>query len=58
MTVTVAMFEDSLTHIGEQLHALDLDIDIWTIDKDGNFHIKGTLVPPEEVSIDYVWLGN
>ena len=56
MTVTVAMFEDSLTHIGERLHALDLDIDIWTIDKDGNFHIAGTTVPPEEVSVDYVWL--
>ena len=56
MTVTLAMFEDSLTHIGKQLHALDLDIDIWTIDKDGNFHISGTAVPPEKVRVDYVWL--
>ena len=56
MTVTLAMFEDSLTHIGKRLHALDLDIDTWTIDKDGNFHISGTAVPPEKVSVDYVWL--
>ena len=56
MTVTVAMFEDSLTHIRERLYALNLDIDIWTIDKDGNFLIAGTNVPPEEVSVDYVWL--
>ena len=56
MSVTVAMFKDSLAHIEERLHALNLDIDIWTIDNDGNFCITGATVPPEEVSVDYVWL--
>lgn len=56
MTVTVAMYEKSLDHIGERLNALDLDIDVVTFDEHGRFSIDGEKIPPDDVDIDYFWL--
>ena len=56
MTITVAMHQANLDHIGSQLDALGLDLRILPWDDDG-FDIDGRKVPPSEVEADYVWLG-
>lgn len=56
MPVTVAMYEDSLAHIGERLNALDLDVDIVTFNQHGQFSIGNKDIPPEDVAVDYFWL--
>jgi phosphoglycerate dehydrogenase-like enzyme len=53
MTVRLAMYENSLAHIGEQLHPLGLDLEILTFNKDGKFH--GGNVPASEIEADYLW---
>jgi phosphoglycerate dehydrogenase-like enzyme len=58
MTVTLAMHQQSLDHIGERLQDLKLDVDIVTFDASGRFVIGGTEVAPEEVDVDYVWLSS
>lgn len=57
MTVTVALFDAARERLAARLDAIDLDIDIRTFDKDGNFNIDGAKVPAAEVEIDYLWLG-
>lgn len=56
MTVTLALYDKSLDHIGTRLHALGLDLDITTFSKDGTFHRQGATLTPGEVSVDYMWL--
>ncbi len=56
MTVTVAMYQQSLDHIGERLNALGLDLSVVTFDDDGQFSIGGNTVPPADVAVDYFWL--
>lgn len=56
MPVTVAMYEDSLAHIGERLNALDLDIDVVTFNQHGQFSIGNKDIRPEDVAVDYFWL--
>ncbi len=58
MTVSVAMHEKSLEHIGERLEALGLDIDVVTFGKGGQFQVGGASVPPAEVDVDYFWLSS
>jgi phosphoglycerate dehydrogenase-like enzyme len=58
MTVTVAMHENSLAHIGARLDALRLDIRVLPFTADGVFRIDGRPVPPAEVAADYVWLSS
>lgn len=57
MTVTVALFDAARERLAARLDALDLDIELRTFDKDGNFNIGGTKVPAAEVEVDYLWLG-
>lgn len=56
MTVSVAMHERSLEHIGERLGALGLDLDVLAFGADGQFRVQGAKVPPSEVDVDYFWL--
>ena len=56
MAVSVAMYEGSHTHICGRLDPLDLDIEMMTFNKDGNFLVDGKVVPPENVEVDYLWL--
>lgn len=56
MTAIVAMHQKSWDHIGEQLQALGLDIDVVTFNDDGQFLIDGRTTSPSEVNIDYLWL--
>lgn len=56
MTVTLAMYDKSLEHIGKRLDALGLNLAITTFSKDGKFLRGGTKVSPGEVSVDYMWL--
>ena len=56
MTVTVAMYEKSLDHIGERLRALNLDIAVVTFNRHGQFLIDGKEVPPSDIAVDYFWL--
>lgn len=58
MTVSVAMHEKSLEHIGERLRALGLDLEILTFAADGNFRVNGASVPPAELDVDYFWLSS
>jgi len=53
MTVRLAMYEESLKHIGERLDALGLDLEIITFDRDGKFH-NGT-TSASEIEADYLW---
>ena len=56
MTISLAMYDKSLAHIGKRLDALGLDVEISTFSKDGTFQHKGRRVAPAEVSVDYMWL--
>lgn len=56
MTATVAMHELSYAHIKDQLDALDLDIEIITLNKDGVYEQRSTLVEPHDMEVDYLWL--
>lgn len=56
MTVTVAMFEDAVAHIGPRLEALGLDIEVVPFNGDGMYVVDGRPKPPSEVSVDYLWL--
>jgi phosphoglycerate dehydrogenase-like enzyme len=56
MSVSVAMYDKSLTKIGERLKALELDIRLLTFDEAGRLWDDGAEVSPEETEIDYVWL--
>lgn len=56
MTITVAMYEKSLAHIGDRLDALGLDISVVTFNQAGRFEIDGREVAPDEVAVDYMWL--
>ena len=58
MTVTVAMHEKSLEHIGDRLRALGLDLNVLTFGSDGQFRVGGGTVPPAEVDVDYFWLSS
>jgi len=58
MSVTVAMYEKSLTHIGARLDALGLDIKVLPFDKEGVFHIDGKAVQAADVDVDYFWLSS
>lgn len=57
MTVTVALFDAARERLAARLDALDLDIELRTFDKDGNFNIGGAKMPAGEVEVDYLWLG-
>ncbi len=56
MTAIVAMHQKSWNHIGKQLQALGLDIDVVTFNDDGQFLIDGRTTSPSKVNIDYLWL--
>lgn len=58
MTVTVAMSETALKHIGERLDALGLDIVVRAFDADGRLHFDGATKSPADVDVDYLWLTN
>jgi phosphoglycerate dehydrogenase-like enzyme len=58
MSVTLAMYEKSYEHVGEQLDALALDINVITFDRDGVFTIDGSTVAPGDVDVDYFWLSS
>jgi phosphoglycerate dehydrogenase-like enzyme len=56
MSVTVAMYDKSLQHIGARLDALNLDITVQTFGQDGKFTLDGVAVAPADLDIDYFWL--
>ncbi len=56
MPVTVAMYEKSFDYIGKKLAALDLDVSVLIFNRDGQFLIDGTPTPPDDISVDYLWL--
>ena len=56
MSVTVAMYDKSLQHIGARLDALNLDITVHTFGQDGKFMVDGVAVAPADLDIDYFWL--
>lgn len=56
MTLTLAMYDKALEHIGPRLGALGLDLKISTFSKDGKFLVNGAKVSPGDVSLDYMWL--
>jgi phosphoglycerate dehydrogenase-like enzyme len=56
MSVTVAMYDKSLEHIGARLDALGLDIKVLPFGKDGQFQINGATVSPSDIDVDYMWL--
>lgn len=58
MTVTVAMYDKSLAHIGPRLDKLGLDIRVITFDKSGTYTIGGKAVEPRDVTVDYMWLNS
>jgi len=58
MPITVAMYEKSLEHIEERLHALGLDLEIVTFDKTGQYLVGGLETDPADVSVDYLWLSS
>ncbi len=58
MAVSLLMYDKALARIGGRLAALNLDLDIATFDKSGRVSIGGKTRPPEEVSVDYVWLSS
>jgi phosphoglycerate dehydrogenase-like enzyme len=58
MTATVAMYDGSYDHIGAQLNALGLDIEVITFDKEAQFNIGGKKVPASEVEADYLWFSS
>ncbi|MGD9805140.1 MAG: D-2-hydroxyacid dehydrogenase [Hyphomicrobiaceae bacterium] len=58
MPVTLLMYDKALARIGERLRALNLDLDIATFDKTGHVTMGGKSLPPQEVSVDYVWLSS
>lgn len=58
MSITVAMHEKSLAHIGQRLDALGLDLSVVTFDSGGMFSIGARSVPAAEVSADYMWLSS
>lgn len=56
MTVTVGLFDATWERLRERIEALGLDIAVRTFDRDGNFDVDGTIVPPSEVDLGYLWL--
>ena len=56
MSITVAMYDKSLQHIGARLDALKLDITVHTFGQDGKFMIDGAAVTAGDLDIDYFWL--
>ncbi|MGE0769581.1 MAG: NAD(P)-dependent oxidoreductase [Hyphomicrobiaceae bacterium] len=58
MPVTLLMYDKALARIGDRLRALGLDLDIATFDKSGQVTMGAKSMPPEEVSVDYVWLSS
>jgi len=56
MSVSVAMYDKSLSEIGERLDALALDIHLMTFDDAGRLWDDGVEVSRDEAEIDYVWL--
>ncbi len=58
MSVTLAMYDTSLKHIGARLDALGLELSVSSFDADGRFLIDGAEVAPEEVAVDYLWLSS
>lgn len=56
MTKTLALFHAAYDHIRERLDALNLDLTVWTFERDGTFTIDGARVPCEEVEVDYLWI--
>ncbi|MGY8959295.1 MAG: NAD(P)-dependent oxidoreductase [Alphaproteobacteria bacterium] len=58
MPVSVAMYDKSYEHIGDRLKALNLDIDVYTFDKNSKMQRDGAEVSPGETDIDYVWLSS
>lgn len=58
MPATLAMHDASYAHISERLEALNLDIEIITFDKAGNFQVGDQEVRADQLDIDYVWLSS
>jgi len=58
MPVTLLMYDKALERIGKRLRALNLDLDLATFDRSGRVTIGGKALPPEEVSVDYVWFSS
>lgn len=58
MPVSLLMYDKALARIGDRLRALGLDLELATFDKSGQVSIGGTLLAPEGVSVDYVWLSS
>lgn len=58
MSVSLLMYDKALARIGDRLRALNLDLDLATFDKSGKVTIGGKVLPPEEVSVDYVWFSS
>jgi len=56
MSFTVAMYDKSLSEIGERLDALALDFHLLTFDEAGRLWGNGAELSPDETEIDYVWL--
>lgn len=54
--VSILMYDKSYAHIGPRLGALGLDVRVHTFDRELVVHADGKTIPPEEMSIDYVWL--
>jgi phosphoglycerate dehydrogenase-like enzyme len=52
------MYDKALARIGDRLRALNLDLDIATFDKSGQVRMGAKVMPPREVSVDYVWLSS
>jgi phosphoglycerate dehydrogenase-like enzyme len=58
MTKTVAMYDQSFAHIGDRLSALNLDINVITFNKDGQFLVDGHPTPADQVAVDFLWLSS
>ena len=58
MTVTLALHEASLDHIGARLDALGLDVAPVPFDSTGRYIIEGKAVAPSEVDVDYLWFSS
>ena len=57
MPVMLASYEDTSKHIEERPVALGSDLSIRTFGAKGRFWINGEDTAPENISVDYVWLG-
>lgn len=56
MTKTVGIYEKAVEGLGARLDAQGLGIKLVPFTRDGHYLVDGVRTPPEEVSLDYLWL--